>query len=530
MFAPRLAFVDVETTGSSPARERVTEVGVVCVEADGDALRVREWSTLVNPGVPIPSEIQWLTGITNEMVRAAPPFALVAEQLFDLLADGVFVAHNARFDYGFLKAEFERAGMPWSASTLCTVRLSRLLYPDRSPHGLDAIVARFGLDGEQRHRALGDARVLWRFLQCLYQRHPVGEVDAAAQRLLAHPSTPPALPPGTLESIPAVPGIYYFYGLNAHPIYIGKAVDLHARVASHFANDHRSAGDLRLSQEVQRVEWEETAGEIGALLRESELVKSALPAHNVALRRKARPVLLRFGVDDKPQFPPPDTVALDALEAHYGPFSSRANARHWLIELASEHGLCLRLLRLEGRGGKLTGATAESPCFNFQLHRCAGACVGQESRDTHRARLAELVAARRVQAWPYPGAIAVAERDDARGREDWHVFDRWCWLGTVRTLAAAHECAAREPRRFEADVYRIVRDALARVAAGVLACEPLDQLSVTAMPGEPGAAESCVEPGLEPGLEPGSEPSPELSTELSAEPSAKLSSELSASI
>jgi len=494
MFAPRLVFVDVETTGSSPARERVTEVGVVCVETDGDAVRVREWSSLVNPGIPIPSEIQWLTGISNEMVRAAPPFEALAEPLFDLLADGIFVAHNARFDYGFLKAEFERAGMPWSAPTLCTVRLSRFLYPDRSPHGLDAIVARFGLDGEQRHRALGDARVLWRFLQCLYDRLPAAEVDAAAQRLLAHPSTPPALPPGTLEAIPAVPGVYYFYGLNAHPIYIGKAVDLKARVAGHFANDHRSAGDLRLSQEVQRVEWEETAGEIGALLREAALVKSALPAHNVALRRKARPVLLRFADDDRPQFPPPDTVELDALAGHYGPFSSRANARHWLIELASEHGLCLQVLRLEGRGARKPPAT-DTPCFNFQLRRCAGACTGQETREAHRARLFDLVAERRVPAWPYPGAIAVSERDDARGREDWHVFDHWCWLGTVRTLAAAHECARREPRRFEADVYRILRDALARVAAGALACEPLDQLS----PGSP--ADAPVELRVEPPVE-----------------------------
>jgi DNA polymerase-3 subunit epsilon len=480
MFAPRLAFVDVETTGSSPARERVTEVGVVCVESDGDACRVREWASLVNPGMPIPSEIQWLTGITNEMVRAAPPFAAIAEQLFDLLADGVFIAHNARFDYGFLKAEFERAGMPWSAPTLCTVRLSRFLYPDRGPHGLDAIVARFGLEGEQRHRALGDARVLWRFLQVLYDRLPRGEVDAAAQRLLAHPSTPPALPPGTLEAIPPVPGVYTFYGLNAHPIYIGKAVDLRARVAGHFANDHRSAGDLRLSQEVQRVDWEETAGEIGALLRESELVRTALPAHNVALRRKAKPVFLHLDDGDRPRFPLAQTVTLATLPGHYGPFSSRASARRHMIELAGEHGLCLKVLRLEGRGAR----PADAPCFNFQLRRCAGACVGQEPLEAHRERLFALLEERRVAAWPYPGAIAVSERDDARGREDWHVFDRWCWLGTARTLAAAHECATREARHFEPDVYRILRAALARVAAGQLDCERLYALSSTTIPAE----------------------------------------------
>ncbi len=162
MFHPRVCFVDVETTGSSPARERVTEIGVVTVDADGEDVRVQEWSSLVNPGVPIPPEIQWLTGITNAMVRDAPGFAALADELAERLRDAIFIAHNARFDYGFLKAEFARAGIKWSTRTLCTVRLSRLLYPDRAPHSLDAIVARFGIEGEQRHRALGDARVLWR--------------------------------------------------------------------------------------------------------------------------------------------------------------------------------------------------------------------------------------------------------------------------------------------------------------------------------------------------------------------------------
>nr|MCU0769939.1 3'-5' exonuclease [Burkholderiaceae bacterium] len=158
--ASRLAFVDVETTGSSPERERITEVGVVSVDFDGDQTRVTEWSSLVRPGVPIPAEIQWLTGITNEMVRDAPSFAALAQELYDRLDGAVFVAHNARFDYGFLRAEFARAGLNYLAKTLCTVRLSRHLYPDRTPHTLDAIIDRFGLGGEQRHRALGDARVL----------------------------------------------------------------------------------------------------------------------------------------------------------------------------------------------------------------------------------------------------------------------------------------------------------------------------------------------------------------------------------
>jgi len=466
----RWCFVDVETTGSSPARERVTEVGVVSVDIDGDQWRVTEWSSLVNPGVPIPSEIQWLTGITNEMVRDAPRFADLAEPLFDRLQDAVFVAHNARFDYGFLKAEFDRAGLPWKAATLCTVRLSRLLYPDRSPHSLDAIVARFGLDGEQRHRALGDARVLWRLLQRLYERHSEAEVDAAIERVLARPSTPPALPPHALDDIPNAPGVYLFFGANVHPIYIGKSVDLRTRVANHFANDHASGADLRLSQEVQRVEWEESAGEIGALLREAELVKTRLPAHNIALRRKLNQVFFTVDAIGRPRFVKAAEVPLDRLHEHYGPYGSRPGARRFLIEFAHEHGLCLKTMKLEGRARR---AAPAAPCFNYQLKHCLGACVGTETPEAHGARAAELLAPRRVAPWSHAGAVAIIEKNTDRFREELHVFDRWCWLGTVQTLAAADAIARTAPRVFEPDAYRIAREAFTRVARGEVALVPL---------------------------------------------------------
>ncbi|GAB4480026.1 MAG: exonuclease domain-containing protein [Burkholderiaceae bacterium] len=468
MFAPRVCFVDVETTGASPARERVTEVGVVTVDRDGDALRVAEWSTLVNPGVPIPSDIQWLTGITNEMVRAAPRFADIAPALLDRLRDAVFVAHNARFDYGFLKTEFARAGLVWRAPTLCTVRLSRLLYPDRGPHSLDAIVARFGLEGEPRHRALGDARVLWRLMQRLYERHPAAELEAAIRTLLARPAAPPLIAPETLDAIPHAPGVYLFYGLNAHPIYIGKSIDLRTRVASHFAADGARGVDARLAQQVRRVEWEETAGEIGALLREAELIKTRLPAHNIALRRKAGAVA--FALDDagRPRFVPAAQLPLGRLHEFHGPFGSRAAARRFLVELAAEHGLCLKTMKLEGRATK---SAAGAPCFNRQLKRCAGCCVGAETPQAHGARVRELLAEQRIPPWPFAGAVALVERDAARFAEALHVFDRWCWLGTVKTLAAAHELAATAPRGFEADAYRIARAALAHCERGTL--EPI---------------------------------------------------------
>ena len=258
MFVPavdrRLVFVDVETTGASPARERVTEIGVVCVDFDDDAVRVDEWSHAGQPGVPIPSEIQWLTGITNDMVRAAPSFADIAQPLFDRLEGAIFVAHNARFDYGFVRAEFTAPDLSYNAKTLCTVRLSRYLYPDRAPHTLDAIIERFNLDGEPRHRALGDARVLWRLLQRLADRHPHAEIELAMRALLRRPALP--LEPATRRhrsvcrtrraSISSL-------GLTSIRSTSARASTLRARVAAPLQRRlPRAEREMRLSQEVHR--------------------------------------------------------------------------------------------------------------------------------------------------------------------------------------------------------------------------------------------------------------------------------------
>src|SRR5438552_18195277 len=166
LFAPSLAFVDLETTGMLAAFDAITEVGIVRVDAPLEGVgepAVTEWSTLVNPGVPIPAEIQALTGITNEMVRDAPSFECIADEVAARTAGALFVAHNARFDYGFLKHAFARLQRRFSARVLCTVRLSRRLFPDEPRHRLDSVIVRHALPITSRHRALGDARVLWEF-------------------------------------------------------------------------------------------------------------------------------------------------------------------------------------------------------------------------------------------------------------------------------------------------------------------------------------------------------------------------------
>jgi DNA polymerase III subunit epsilon len=175
-----VAFVDLETTGGNPAYSRVIEVGVVA--AHGGELEY-EWSTLVNPGVPIPYGVQRCTGITDTMVGHAPMFEDIAADLARRFEGRVFIAHNARFDYGFLREEFKRAGIRFDSRVICTVSLSRRVNPRLPRHNLDMLIAYLGLHVSQRHRALPDAQALWQFW-CDLRARPVREdIDKALEKI-----------------------------------------------------------------------------------------------------------------------------------------------------------------------------------------------------------------------------------------------------------------------------------------------------------------------------------------------------------
>jgi DNA polymerase-3 subunit epsilon len=459
MFAPAIAFVDLETTGTTSTGDRVTEIGIVRV-ADGEFLD--EWSTLVNPERSIPEDIRVLTGISNEMVRDAPTFADLRRQVFERLEGHVLVAHNARFDYGFLKNEFRRMEMKYTADVLCTVRLSRRMYPEAVGHGLDSLIARHGLQDAfapegaprtGRHSALGDARAIWRFVQMLYRERDAVEIEAAVKRLLKIPSLPPQLPADVLDNLPEGPGVYRFYGVNDLPIYIGKSVNLRDRVRSHFSSDYRSANDVRISSEIQRIEVEETAGELGALLKEARLVKELLPLHNHRLRRKLNTVFVRLqGLDS-----PPEIVANkdidwaargDGAEPLFGPFATKQQVKQVLENLAAEHGLCWRQLGWEKRGG---------PCFARQVKKCRGACIGEETPAQHNVRLATALAPLRLADWPWQGRIAVRESHPEGTFDEVHVFERWSHLGTATSEEELGGLAeGRAEIDFDPDVYKIL--------------------------------------------------------------------------
>jgi len=174
-----LVFVDIETTGFSPAQARVLEVAALRVEGGRIA---RQFQTLVQPASPVPFSVTRLTGITNGMVAGAPQFAHIASELSGILRGGIFVAHNVMFDYGFIKSEYARLGASFAPLKLCTVRLSRALYPAATGHKLQDLIGRHNLATANRHRAYDDAEALWQFLQVGQREHGPAAVERALVR------------------------------------------------------------------------------------------------------------------------------------------------------------------------------------------------------------------------------------------------------------------------------------------------------------------------------------------------------------
>jgi len=461
LLAGEVACVDLETTGGNALRDRVIEAGIVLLSG---GRVVEEYSTLVNPGVRIPFAIQQFTGITEDMVADAPPFAEVCDALLQRLEGRLFVAHNARFDYGFLRGEFRRLGRRFRAPVLCTVRLSRALTPGERGHNLDAVMARYGIHCAARHRALGDAQVLAELLRIAGERWPPAELGAIVEKLLQAPRLPPQLDAGLVDEMPEGPGVYLFHGEGDALLYVGKAKNIQSRVLAHFAADKRSRREVELTRLVRRIEWIATAGEFGALITEACLIKERRPLLN--RRFPATPTLWAIRLGDDAQSLRASISELDPdtdTDESYGMFRSRGDAERALTGIVRDQELCAKQLGLEA---------GEASCVAHQLGHCRGACIGKEPALMHAIRTRLAFARLKRRDWPFPGRIGIRERDWS-GAEETHVFDRWRYLGTVRGAAEPSEFQ-RRPGNFDPDIYRILLRTLERPVRGMQMIE-LDQ-------------------------------------------------------
>ena len=416
------ALVDIETTGGRATIDAITEIAVWILEENQV---VSTWTSLVNPQQNIPSYIQRLTGISNEMVKNAPTFKEIASELFELLSGRIFVAHNARFDYGFIKSAFRCLDITFHPKILCTVKLSRALFPNQKSHSMDSLIARYGLLTKDRHRATGDVDLIWQFLTMCYRTLPKTQIDDAIDKIISKPSLPPYLETD-INSIPNIPGVYLFYDdKESLPLYIGKSIELRTRVLSHFTNDIHHPKEMNLSKQVKHIEWIATTGELGALLLESRLIKEKMPIYNRRLRRAKK--IFCFEVFEKDHYLHVKVVSTsenDAIQREnlYGAFRSKKQAENVLRELIELNSLCNKLCYLDHSSGY---------CFAYQLNKCKGACQCDESTITYNLRVQIALFQYKKRVWPYDGAIGIREYCPKQQIAQVHVVDQWQYLGTA---------------------------------------------------------------------------------------------------
>lgn len=380
----KYAIVDIETTGGLVKRDKITEIAIVLF--DGDKV-IDQYQTLVNPERSIPPYITDMTGITNDMVADAPLFCEVARDIVLKTEGAVFVAHNARFDYGFLREEFSRLGYTYTRKQLCTVRLSRKMLPQLKSHSLDSLIRHFSISVEQRHRALDDALATAEvFRRITNTGEGIAETSDIINLGIREAKLPPSISLEHLHSLPERAGVYYFHDKDGKVIYAGKSIHIKKRVAQHFAEISNKAG--KMQQRVHDISYTLTGSELIASLLENAEIKRLQPEINRAQRRKSFPFAIYYYFDEggylqmkvrkKNKIEAPGTAAI----LHELP--DQTSASNYLRSLTDKYGLCMKKTDIDtGPGG----------CFYYQVGKCEGACVGVESPDAYNEKVRKAVAA-----------------------------------------------------------------------------------------------------------------------------------------
>jgi len=367
------SIIDIETTGLSPEKEKITEIAIYI--HDGNKI-VDEFVSLINPERPIPYFITRLTGITNDLVENAPKFYEIAKKIIEITENRIFVAHNAEFDFGFIKAEFASLGYEFKRDRLCTVKLSKKIIPGHKSYSLGKLTEELGIEIKGRHRAAGDAFATVRLFEHLLKE------DAKSKPLIEEMSfhsiknLHPAFNKSIIDELPEKTGVYYFYDENRNLIYVGKSKSIRGRIMQHL-NNNTTKKSIEMKSKITDISYEITGSELVALLLESFEIKKHLPLYNRAQRRTS----FQFGIysfmDENGYFNleirknTGDAIPITS-------FNNAVSARSFLEQLVVKHKLCQKLSGLYNTKGA---------CFQFGIKECHGACIQEESHEQYNQRV-----------------------------------------------------------------------------------------------------------------------------------------------
>ncbi|MAY83039.1 MAG: DNA polymerase III subunit epsilon [Flavobacteriales bacterium] len=369
--------VDLETTGGSATKSRVIEIAVY--KTDGKKI-VDSFSSLVNPGRPIPRHIINLTGITDEMVDNAPSFSEIIDQVEKITEDSVFVAHNVNFDYGFMRAEYERCGRQFIRKKLCTVRLSRQIIKNQPSYSLGKLSANLGIKLIGRHRAAGDAKATVELFHLLLKKDEYDVIPNSLKIRSLEALLPPNLPKNDFLALPEAQGIYYFKDARKKIIYVGQAKNIKQRVHSHFSGNSNSKSKHYFSVSIYSLDYQLVPNPLLLDLIEAIEIKKHWPRYNRSMKRFS----LNFGIfkyEDRNGYL---RLAIGRSGKHDRPiksFKTHNQCIDALKEMLAEYALCPRLIGLQPLGS--------GKCNYIEEVNCKGACCGKEDAADYNKRVKE---------------------------------------------------------------------------------------------------------------------------------------------
>jgi DNA polymerase-3 subunit epsilon len=373
------AIVDIETTGGYAAGNNIIEISIQVF--DGKEI-IESFETLVNPFQPIPRYIQGFTGIDDEMVKDAPCFEDIAREVYYLLHDKIFVAHNVNFDYSFIRNHLSIFGYTLNAKKLCTVRLARQIFPGFPSYSLGRLCDSMGIEIENRHRAGGDAAATVILFKKLLEGDVKGCIENSLKRNSKEQCLPPNVPKDDFLKLPARPGVYYFHDNKGKVVYVGKAKNIRNRVNSHFSNNSDSRQKQNFLRSIYSIRFEETATELMAAILESSEIKRLWPLFNKSQKRPEE-VFGIFMYEDRAGYM---RLAIERKRRHSNPvcsFNYKVDGHGVLKKLMHEFRLCPKLCFIQ---------TDNGDCQGMIDGHCDGSCEKKEAAELYNQRVLKAIA------------------------------------------------------------------------------------------------------------------------------------------
>lgn len=373
------AIVDIETTGGYASANGITEISIKIF--DGEKV-TEQFETLINPGQNIPKYIQAFTGITNEMVVNAPRFEDVASKVFTYLQGNIFVAHNVNFDFSFIKAHLDHCGYTLTAKKLCTVRLSRQIFPGLPSYSLGNLCHSLDIQLQNRHRAEGDAMATVILFKKLLDHDIKGHVVSSLHRNSKEQALPPNVPKEHFDRLPKTPGVYYFHDQKGKIIYVGKAKNIRSRVNSHFSNNSGGRQKQNFIRNTYAISFQSTATELMAAILESAEIRKLWPSFNTSQKRN-EDVFGFFIYEDQNGYM---RLAIEKQRKNSNPiytFHYKVDGHGVLRKLIKEFSLCPKLCFMQ---------TNDDVCIGITDQNCLGACEKKEHYKDYNERVLKAIA------------------------------------------------------------------------------------------------------------------------------------------